>query len=91
MCSVNDKVLIRACKTEGRALITLDMGFTNTLVFDPSQYPGIAVLRLPSSGTLEDVHAGVRTLIAGLARADIAGKLWVIRRRRIREYQPDQS
>jgi predicted nuclease of predicted toxin-antitoxin system len=41
------KEVIAVCKTEGRCLVTLDLGFGNPLVFDPGQYSGIAVLRLP--------------------------------------------
>ena len=43
----SDADLIGHCRAEGRCLVTLDLDFSNPLVFLPSRYPGIAVLRLP--------------------------------------------
>jgi hypothetical protein len=48
------------------------------------------VLRLPAQPTPDDLLAGCTTLIAGMANDDIAGKLWIVKRERIREYRPDQ-
>jgi hypothetical protein len=67
---------------------TLDLEFGNPLLFKPSNYEGIAVLRLPSKPTPDDLQRTIRTLIGGLARKEVRGKLWIIQRGRIREYQP---
>ena len=32
-----------------------------------------------------------RTLIAGLAKGDIAGKLWIVQPGRLREYRPESE
>ncbi len=91
-----DAELIQRCATEGRALVTLDLDFANPLRFRPSQYAGIAVLRLPPKPTTADLEAGVRTLAAGLAGrylepglppCDLAGHLWIVERGRIRVYE----
>ena len=82
-----DRTLIETCRREGRCLVTLDLEFGNPLLFRPSDYHGIAVLRLPPSGTPEELYDGVRTLIGGLRRDSIQGRLWIVQRRRIREYQ----
>ena len=42
-----DHALINACRNENRCLLTLDLDFSNPLVFDPRQHSGIVVLRLP--------------------------------------------
>jgi hypothetical protein len=69
--------------------VTLDLDFSNPLLFRLAQYSGIAVLRLPPKTTDEDVFQTCRTLIGGLSSDEIAGKLWIIQRGRIREYQPE--
>ena len=73
----------------GRCLVTLDQEFGNPLLFKPSEYPGIAVLRLPPRPTPDDLLDVVRTLISGLARRNVEGKLWIVQRGRLREYQPE--
>jgi hypothetical protein len=47
MESEPDAAVIEACRREGRALVTLDLDFANPLDYRPSEYAGIAVLRLP--------------------------------------------
>ena len=42
---IEDSNLIERCRTEGRCLVTLDLGFANPLVFLPSRYGGIAGTR----------------------------------------------
>ena len=89
---VNDRSLIRICRTEKRCLVTLDLEFSNPLLFRPSDYAGIVVLRLPSKPSPQELEDTVQTLISGIARgADISGKLWVVQRGRVREYQPEDS
>jgi predicted nuclease of predicted toxin-antitoxin system len=87
-----DKTLLETCRVEKRCLVTLDPEFGNPLLFKPSNYEGIAVLRLPSKPTPDDLLRAIRTLAGGLARKEIKGKLWIIQRGRIREYQaPDEE
>jgi predicted nuclease of predicted toxin-antitoxin system len=86
-----DKVLIEVCLKEGRCLITLDLEFGNPLMFNPSDYPGIVVMRLPSKPSPQDLLDIVRTFTIALGQKDIGGKLWVIQRDRVREYQPEDE
>ncbi len=88
LCSATDKKLLEICRAEKRCLITLDLEFGNPLIFRPEGYSGIAVLRLPPSPTPHDLFDTVNTLIVGLARKEIEGRLWIIQKGRIREYQP---
>ena len=87
--SAADSVLIRVCQAEKRCLVTLDLDFSNPLQFNPHEFSGIAVLRLPSRITPGELNDVVQTLIGGLEREDITGKLWIVQRGRIRIYQQE--
>ena len=91
LCSASDKRLLEVCLSEKRCLVTLDLEFGNPLIFRPEDYSGIAVLRLPPSPTPHDLFDAVNTLIVGLARKEIEGRLWIIQRGKIREYQPEEE
>jgi len=88
LSSSRDENLLRVCASEKRCLVTLDLGFSNPLVFKPSDYAGIVVLRLPPKPTPADLLTEIRTLIGGLAQKEIKNDLWIVQRGRIREYQP---
>ncbi len=61
-----DRNLIASCQGENRCLITLDLDFANPLVFLPSQYSGIAVLRLPNKPSAADLDRLIETFAAAL-------------------------
>jgi predicted nuclease of predicted toxin-antitoxin system len=85
----SDRVVIDLCQREERGLITLDLDFANPLNFRPSEYPGIAVLRLSKNATAEDLLDLVRTLAEGLKRQQLTGRLWIVEKGRIRIYQEE--
>lgn len=89
LCSASDKELIDACRVERRCLVTLDLGFANPIIFKPTTYTGIVVLRLPRKPSPEDLLETVQTVITGLALSGVDGKLWIAQRGRIREYQEE--
>lgn len=100
LASAMDADLIQRCAAEGRALVTLDIDFANPLRFPPSQYAGLAVLRLPNKPSANDLDAIIRTLAAGLAGAqaqpslplgELTGRLWIIERGRIRLFDEQQA
>ena len=86
-----DRKLISAASSENRCLVTLDMEFANPLVFAPEEQRGIAVLRLPRQPSYTDLLDACRTLSIALLSADVTGKLWVVQKGRIREYQHEES
>jgi predicted nuclease of predicted toxin-antitoxin system len=88
--SPDDEVL-SACKREERALVTLDLEFSNPLIFNPADAFGIAVLRLPAKMSHDDLLVVCQTLVQAMARDMLTGKLWSVERGRIREYRPDAS
>ncbi len=60
LCAAADRTLINICRSERRCLVTLDLDFGNPLLFKPSDYAGIAVLRLPSRTMSEDLIDAVK-------------------------------
>jgi predicted nuclease of predicted toxin-antitoxin system len=86
-----DRRIFDECQREGRCLLTLDLDFANPLLFNPGGTPGIAVIRLPGKRNHEDLLDASRTLIAGMEREDITGKLWIIQPGRLREYRPESE
>ncbi|MBD2138582.1 DUF5615 family PIN-like protein [Anabaena sp. FACHB-1237] len=87
LTSTPDEELIDICHSEARCLVTIDRGFGNRLKYKPSNYTGIVVIRLPPRPNFADYREVAETLIAGLERADVTGKLWMIRVGSIQEYQ----
>jgi len=86
-----DAKLIECCRREKRALVSLDLDFANPLHFRPSDFPGIAVLRLPRKPSHTHLLQLVRTLAAGLEREKLDGKLWIVEAGRIRVFQEKQN
>jgi uncharacterized protein DUF5615 len=87
LAGASDRALIEDCSKERRCLVTLDLEFANPLVFLPSEFAGIAGLRLPSKPGYNDLLDAVETLAGMLDRSPIEGKLWIVQRGRVREYQ----
>ena len=86
-----DDDLILQCKREGRALVTLDLDFANPLRFEPADYPGIAVLRLPSEPSARVLNELLQTLAGALEREQLEGRLWIIEIGRLRVYQGEKD
>ena len=87
MSGAADSELILRCRDEGRAIVTLDLDFANPLLFRPSHYAGIAVLRPSEPVSHSDLEDLCRTLIGGMMQEQVAGKLWIVERGRIRIHQ----
>lgn len=51
LATASDNKVGEACHAEKRCLVTLDRDFANPFLYDPSEYSGIAVLRLPAKIT----------------------------------------
>lgn len=82
-----DRDLIARCHDERRCLVTLDLDFANPLVFLPSQFSGLAVLRLPHKPRALDLDVLIETLAVALRENSIEGKLWIVEAGRVRIYQ----
>lgn len=91
LSGATDRKLIEICKVEKRCLVTLDLDFSNPLEFDPAQYAGTAVLRVPPNPTFQDFIVYSNRLLSELPTHSIYGKLWIVQKNQIRIYQPDEA
>jgi predicted nuclease of predicted toxin-antitoxin system len=91
LASASDRVLIEVCRHEHRCLVTLDLDFGNPLLFHPAANAGIAVLRLPARPSHQDLLDVAETLAEALAREPVEGKLWIVQKGRVREYQEEEG
>jgi predicted nuclease of predicted toxin-antitoxin system len=78
-----DHEIAEACRSEGRVLISLDLDFSNILMFPPQNYPGLIILRPRSKGRAA-VGNVLHRVVANLDREPIAGRLWIVDEQRIR-------
>lgn len=81
-----DPRVAAVCCDEDRAILTLDLDFSDIRTYPPSDYPGIVVLR-PSTQSKGDVLALVGQLLSLLNAERLIGNLWILQRGglRIRE------
>jgi predicted nuclease of predicted toxin-antitoxin system len=82
--AVLDDELIHRCASEGRALVSLDLDFANPMRYNPADFAGIAVLRLPTQPSQAVIEQLIRTLIGGLDSEALAGRLWIVEVGRLR-------
>ncbi|MEH2092564.1 hypothetical protein CDG77_07895 [Nostoc sp. 'Peltigera membranacea cyanobiont' 213] len=88
LSSAPDPEVIDVCRREARCLVSCDRGFGNRLKYNPSDYSGIVIIRLPSRPNFAFWQEAIETLIQGLNAAEVTGKLWIIQRGSIQEYRP---
>jgi uncharacterized protein with PIN domain len=87
LTSTPDEQLIEICTSEARCLITNDRGFSNRMKYNPYDYAGIIVIRLPSHHNFDDLREAIDTLIIRLEEAEVMGKLWIVKSGSVQEYQ----
>ena len=75
----SDPDIASVCKAENRALVTLDLDFSNIRAYPPEQHPGLVVLRSDHHDK-PSVMALVTRAIPLLATEIVAGKLGSWRR-----------
>ena len=78
-----DEHLLAVATREGRAVISLDRGFTNILQHAPEQAAGIVVIRLHAQ-TLPLVRQVAVRLGQLLHESSVNGRLWVLDEARLR-------
>src|SRR5437016_11834266 len=71
------------CRAEGRAVVTLDLDFSDIRVYPPSDYAGIIVMR-PAVQTITNIRRLGRQVIALLPAEPLAGHLWIVDEGQIR-------
>jgi len=91
LLGADDRTVLGAAVEAGRALVTLDLDFSNPLRFPPAVTAGIAVLRVSDRPGLDEIDAVVQRLTEALAAGEVNGHLWVIDASRVRQYQPPDA
>lgn len=86
LCSASDATVLRTACSEGRVLISMDKGLSNTLRFPPQRYAGIVVLRLAEPITLASIERGIGVFLDATVTTSPVGRLWIIDRERVREF-----
>jgi predicted nuclease of predicted toxin-antitoxin system len=81
--SCTDPEVLAACQGEGRILLSLDLDFSNILVFPPERYAGLIVLRLHKPGP-KAVLSLLGRVLPHLETVPVAGRLWIADEHRIR-------
>jgi predicted nuclease of predicted toxin-antitoxin system len=78
-----DERVLDVCRREQRALVTLDLDFSNILAYPPADCPGLNVLRLPDQAHVT-VKAAVQRVLDLLPEQPLTGALWIVEEHRIR-------
>jgi predicted nuclease of predicted toxin-antitoxin system len=75
--------LAAVCRREDRAVVTLDLDFSDIRVYPPADYAGIIVLRLARLDKRR-VLAVLQRLLPLLESEPLIGKLWIVEEASIR-------
>ncbi|HEX9984108.1 MAG TPA: DUF5615 family PIN-like protein [Thermoanaerobaculia bacterium] len=78
-----DVELAAVCKSERRAMVTLDLDFADITSFPPEEYPDIIVLRLRSQSKAHIVSV-FESVLPLLAEEPLDGHLWIVEEDRVR-------
>ena len=85
----SDERLYEVVRDEGRALITLDHDFGQTLRFTPEATAGIVVLECKGRVSPRAIRARIGELITALQTNELVGHLWIVEPGRVRIHQRD--
>lgn len=88
LSGADDDAVYAACRATERALITLDLDFSNPFRFPPSGTAGIVVIR-PPRPVLPAIQATLTSVLTVLKAQSLKGALWIVEPGRIRIYDPN--
>lgn len=86
----SDRDIADLSQYEDRILISLDLDFSNILMFPPEKYSGLIVLRLRRKSR-SAVRQVITRIIDRLGEEPIEGRLWVVDEHRIRVYHVSET
>ena len=81
-----DRDLAARCRDEGRAIVTLDLDFSDITAFPPEEYSGIIVLRVRSQSKAEVVSV-FRAVLPLFDTEPLDGYLWIVEESRVRMWR----
>ncbi len=90
LASAEDETLSNRIRLEGRAIVTLDLDFSDIRAYPPQDYSGIIILR-PNRQDKDSLLALVRRLLPLLLVEPLAGCIWIVEPDRIRIRQGRES
>ena len=79
----SDDILADQCRNEGKAIVTLDLGFADIRAYPPNQYAGLIVLRLRRQDKPHVLRV-FQGLLENLAIEELVGHLWIVEENRVR-------
>jgi predicted nuclease of predicted toxin-antitoxin system len=79
----SDTKIATVIQQESRALLTLDLDFSNIRTYPPSQYSGIIDLRVGSHSRKHVLGVAMR-LLPMLASQEAKGQLWIVDEQNVR-------
>jgi predicted nuclease of predicted toxin-antitoxin system len=83
-----DEIVAERCRLEGRAILTLDLGFGDIRAYPPEKHPGLIVLRL-SDQSRPHVLRMMEPVLKLLSSTPVEGRLWVVTEGGVRVRGPD--
>ncbi len=87
---VADPAVAAVCKSENRAIVTLDLDFCDIRRYPPEDYSGIIVLR-PVVQTIPALEQMMTRALPLLATEPLQGCLWIVDDHRVRIRDPRQG
>jgi predicted nuclease of predicted toxin-antitoxin system len=81
-----DTDVASACRSERRAIVTLDLDFSDITAFPPEQYAGIIVLRVRSQSR-PHIVAVFESVLPLLDTEPLDGHLWIVEEERVRVWR----
>ncbi len=78
-----DSDIASACQREFRALITLDLDFSNIRTYPPSLYPGLLILRLEDQSR-SSVLRVLERILPLFDSEPLVGQLWIVDEQQVR-------
>jgi predicted nuclease of predicted toxin-antitoxin system len=86
----SDVDLFELCKSEQRAVVTLDLDFSNVLAFPPEGTAGVIVLR-GRDALLGTIDRLIESLAQALETNDPTGTLWIVEPGRLRIHLEEEG
>jgi predicted nuclease of predicted toxin-antitoxin system len=79
----DDQTVAEVCKSESRALITLDVDFADVRAYPPTDFPGMIVLRLQDQSR-PAVLKVLGRICSKLVEEPLTNRLWIVDEHHIR-------
>ena len=83
LVGATDQNIIEVCTDESRALVTLDLDFSNVRAYPPKDHSGLIVLRLRRQDKQYVLNV-ISQIIDMFEDEQVVGRLWIVEEDRVR-------